>query len=65
MQLKVRVTDHKCGIGSSLIFDTVFQYLPIFPTVLRYWVPPKVPLPTSLQFVPPVLNMIFQNTLES
>ena len=26
------------------IFDMVFRYLPIFRTVLRYWVPPNVPL---------------------
>ena len=26
------VTDHKCGIGISSIFDTVFRYLPIFLT---------------------------------
>ena len=38
------MTDHKCGIGISLFFDAVFQYLPIFPMVLWYWVPPNVPL---------------------
>ena len=26
------------------IFDMVFRYLPIFLTVLQYWVPPNVPL---------------------
>ena len=26
----VSMTDHKCGISISLIFDTVFQYLLIF-----------------------------------
>ena len=44
MQVKTRemdttlsnVTDHKCGIGISSIFDTVFRYLPIFLTVSRY-----------------------------
>ena len=40
----VSVTDHKCSIGISSIFDTVFLYLPIFLTVLRYWVSPNVPL---------------------
>ena len=38
------MTDYRCGIGISSIFDTVFRYLPIFLTVLRYWVPPNVPL---------------------
>lgn len=28
--LMVSMTDHKCGISISLIFDTVFQYLLIF-----------------------------------
>ena len=28
----------------TFIFDTVFRYLPSFRTVLRYWVPPNVPL---------------------
>ena len=41
------VTDHKCVIGISSIFDTVFRYLPIFRTLLRYWVPPNVPLSTG------------------
>ena len=27
----VSMTNHKCGIGISLIFDTVFRYLLIFP----------------------------------
>ena len=39
----VSVTDYECGIGISWIFDTVFRYLPIFLTVLRYWVPPQCP----------------------
>ena len=43
IQLKLNVTDHKCSIGISSIFDTVFRYLPIFLTVLRYWVPPMPP----------------------
>ena len=34
------LTDHKYGIGISSISDTVFRYLPIFLTVLRYWVSP-------------------------
>ena len=38
------MTDHKCGIGISSIFDTVFWYLPIFLMVLQYWVPSNVPL---------------------
>ena len=42
--VKVSVIGHKCGIGISSIFDTVFRYLPIFLTALRYWVPPNVPL---------------------
>ena len=44
IQRSVRVTDHKCGIGIWSIFDMVFRYLPIFLTVLRYWVAPNVPL---------------------
>ena len=44
--LEVNETHHKCGIGISSIFDTVFRCLPIFLTVLRYWVPPNVPLIT-------------------
>ena len=38
------ITNHKCRMGISSIFDAVFRYLPIFLTVLRYWVPPNVPL---------------------
>ena len=37
------MTENKCGIGISSIFDTVFRYMPIFLTVLRYWVPTNVP----------------------
>ena len=44
IQLLKCVTDYKCGIGISSIFDTVFRYLPIFLAVLRYWVSPNVPL---------------------
>ena len=44
IQLQVNVTDHKCGIGIWSIFDTVFRYLPIFLTVLRYWIPSNFPL---------------------
>ena len=44
----INVTDHECGIGISLIFDTVFRYLPIFLTVFRCWVPPNVPLKRSI-----------------
>ena len=47
MQLQVSMTDYnrsKCGISISSIFDTVFQYLPIFLAILQYWVPPNVPL---------------------
>ena len=33
-----------CGIGIWTIFDAVFRYLPFFLTLLRYWVPPNVPL---------------------
>ena len=36
LQLLVTVNDHNCGIGISSIFNTVFQYLPIFLTVLGY-----------------------------
>ena len=43
LQLKVSVNDHNCGIGIWSIFNTVFRYLPIFLTVLRYWVPNKNP----------------------
>ena len=42
------MTENKCGIGISSIFDTVFRYLPIFLTVLRYWVPTNVPTSTAL-----------------
>ena len=38
-RLVVSVTDHKCGIGISSILDTVFRYLPLFRTALRYWQP--------------------------
>ena len=38
------MTHHKYSIGISSIFDTVFWYLPIFLTVLQYWVSPNVPL---------------------
>ena len=34
----------KFGIGIWSILDTVFRCFPIFLTVLRYWVPPNVPL---------------------
>ena len=44
MQLYVRVTDHKCSISISSIFDSGFWYLPTFLTILRYWAPPNVPL---------------------
>ena len=33
-----------CGIGISSILETVFRYLPILRTALRYWVSPDVPL---------------------
>ena len=42
------MTENKCGIGISSIFDTVFRYLPIFLTVLQYWVPTNVPTSTAL-----------------
>ena len=38
------MTDHNCGIGIWSIFDAVFRYLPIFLTVLRYWISSNVPL---------------------
>ena len=38
------MTYHKYSIGISSIFDTVLRYLPIFLTVLWYWLPPNVPL---------------------
>ena len=44
------VTDHKCSIGISSIFDTVFRYLTIFRTLLLYWVPPNVPLSTGPRY---------------
>ena len=44
----VNVTENKCSIGILSIFDTVFQYLPIFLMVLRYWVPPKCSPPPSM-----------------
>ena len=47
MDTMLSVTNHKCGIGTLLIFDTVFRYLPILLTVLRYWVPPMSPSLTS------------------
>ena len=44
IQLYVNMTDHICVIGVSPIFNTVFQSLPIFLMVLRYWVsPPQCP----------------------
>ena len=36
IQPLVSVSDHDCGIRISSILDTVFRYLPIFLTVLRY-----------------------------
>ena len=30
IQLYLSMTDHKCAIGISSIFDPVFRYLPIF-----------------------------------
>ena len=30
IQLKVSVTDHKCGIGISSIFDTAYRYFFLF-----------------------------------
>ena len=50
IQCWVSVTDRKCGIGFSSIFDTLFRYLPILRTVLRYWVPPNVPLHWAKHF---------------
>ena len=44
LQLSVNATDHRCVIGILSIFDTLFRYLPIFLTVLQYWVPPNVPV---------------------
>ena len=38
IQLQVNGTENKCSISISSIFGTVFRYLPIFLTVLRYWV---------------------------
>ena len=38
------MTSHKYGIGNSSIFNTVLRYLPIFLTVLWYWLPRNVPL---------------------
>lgn len=35
------------GIGAWSIFNTVFQYLSIFIVVMKYWVPPNVPLSKS------------------
>ena len=45
------VPDHKCSIGISSIFDTVFRYLTIFRTLLLYWVPPNVTLSTGPRYV--------------
>ena len=42
------MTDHKCSIDISSIFDTLFQYLPIFLTVLGT---PNVPLHMYIQYV--------------
>ena len=47
IKLWVSITDHKYGIGISSIFNTVFRYLPIFLTILWYWVPPNVPFQRS------------------
>ena len=43
IQLLECVTDYKCGISISSIFETVFRYLPVFLAILRYWVPPMSP----------------------
>ena len=34
--------DQKCGIGILQIFNMVVQYLPIFLTVLQYWLTPSI-----------------------
>ena len=47
IKLWVSIIDHKYGIGISSIFNTVFRYLPIFLTILWYWVPPNVPFQRS------------------
>ena len=44
----VSVNDHMWCRGISSIFNTVFRYLPIFLTVLRYWIPPQCPPPLRL-----------------
>ena len=45
LNINYSVTGHKCGIGISSIFDTVFRYFPFFLTVLRYWVLSNAPPP--------------------
>ena len=47
IQLYLSMTYHECGIGISSIFDPVFRYLPIFLTLLLYWVPPPPPMSPS------------------
>lgn len=43
----VSMTDHKCGIGISLIFDTVFRYLLIFSYGIAVSGTPQYPFPYS------------------
>ena len=72
IQLQVNATDHRCGTGISSIFDTLFRYLPIFLTVLQYWVPLNIPLgefrkssikPPSLINHPPSLHPYSTQTI--
>ena len=51
IQLKVRVTDHKCGIGISSIFDTAYRYFFFFFfffSVVRFLVNPRQCPPLQL-----------------
>ena len=44
----VSVNDHMWCRGISSIFNTVFRYLSIFLTFLRFWLPPPPPPPNAL-----------------
>jgi len=45
IKLQVCVTDCTCGIGISMIFDTVFRYLSIFRCGIGYLLmPPFLPI---------------------
>ena len=51
-------------IGISSILDTVFRYFTIFLSLLRYWVPPNVPLEKGLNTYFQVGSRTFGNSIK-